>query len=247
MKILVSGCSLSVGYGFASSRNDSKIWPNLLGKHLNAEVTNVSIPGYDNPGIFLNAINKFSKTDYDLILIQVTSLNRLVVSPNMHSKINLMAPVDLNLWKGRIDKKDYDTFCKNLVWLNRNFEHWNRLANIIITVQNLVEQGYNIKFVNGLLNWDQSFFQNTSSKFSDQILDVDELPDEDIQQGLDIINQDKQEINLDLWINPFEPLFKLKVDNASSTDIHPGVNSQKIFSDLIVNYLQQNNERKHHG
>ncbi len=247
MKILVSGCSFSVGYGFASSNEDPNIWPSLVGKSLDAEVTNVSIPGYDNPGIFLNAINTFSKNEYDLILIQITSLNRLIVSPNMHGIINLTTQVDLDRWHGRIDKAEYKTFCKNLVMLNRDFEHWKRLTNIIDTVQNLVDQGYNIKFVNGVLNWDQSFFQNRVSNFSNQILDVDELPDEDIQQGLDIIDQAKQTINLDLWINPFEPFYKLQIDNASSTDSHPGIESQKIFSELIVNYLHQNNERKHHG
>jgi hypothetical protein len=247
MKILVSGCSFSVGYGFASSNEDPRIWPNLVGKNLNAEVSNVSVAGYDNPGIFLNAINKFSKNKYDLILIQVTSLNRLIVSPNMHSIINLTTHLDLDLWKGRIAKAEYKTFCKNLVILNQDFEHWKRLTNIINTVQNLVKQGYNIKFVNGLLKWDQSFFQDRVSNFSNQILDVDELPDEDIHRGLDIIDQTKQTIDLDLWINPFDPFYKLKVDEASSTDSHPGIESQKIFSELIVNYLHQNNERKHHG
>lgn len=237
-KILIAGCSFSVGYGFASSVQDPNIWPNLLGKKLNAEITNVGVPGYDNPGIFLNAMSELTATQYDLILIQITSLNRIVVSPNMHSKINLMGELDFTFWKNRIAKLDYKNFCRSVILLNQDFEHWKRLINVIVTVQNLVNKGYNIKFVNGLLDWTPDFFNKDRSKFGDQILNVDDLPDEDIKLGIEILNQDKQKINLDLWINPFDSFRKLQVDNASLTDTHPGIKSQQIFSELIFNHLQ---------
>jgi hypothetical protein len=247
MKILVSGCSMSVGYGFANLLNDPTIWPNLLGKKLNADITNVSIPGYDNAGIFLNAISELTTNKYDLILIQITSLNRIVVSPNIHSRIGLTTPLDFNHWKGRIDKINYTNFCRTLVLANQDFEHWNRLVNVIVTVQNLVDKGYNIKFVNGLLDWTPDFFNKDRSNFGDRILNVDDLPNQEIAIGVENLNRDKQKINLDLWINPFNNLDSLKVDEASSTDCHPGIKSQQMFSELIFNYLQQNNERNHHG
>jgi hypothetical protein len=237
MKILVSGCSFSVGFGIASSRLDPNIWPNLLGKKLNAEVTNVGIPGYDNSGIFLNAMSELTATQYDLILIQITSLNRIVVSPNIHSKINLMTKVDFTFWKNRLAELDYKNFCRYVILLNQDFEHWKRLINVIVTVQNLVNKGYNIKFVNGLLDWTPDFFSKDRSKFGDQILNVDDLPNEDIKRGVEILNHDKRKINLDLWINPFDSFRKLQVDNASLTDTHPGIKSQQIFSELIFNHL----------
>jgi hypothetical protein len=244
MKILVAGCSFSCGIGFASSLQDERIWPNLLGKKLNAEVTNVGVPAYDNPGIFLNALQEMTANKYDLILIQVTALNRVVVSPSSHGIINLMAPVDIDYWKGRINKSDYKNFCQTFITINQDIEHWRRLQNIIITVQNLVSKGYNIKFVNGLLHWTDDFFKNDRSKFGDQILNVDTLPDDEIALGVELLNYDKKQIDLDLWINPFNNFWRLKTDDASSTDPHPGINSQKIFSELIFNHLQQNSERK---
>jgi hypothetical protein len=192
----------------------------------------------------LNAISKLTPDAYDLILIQVTSLNRIVVSPNIHSKINLMGLINFDLWKDRLDKSQYNNFCKQLTMLNQDFEHWIRLRNIIFSVQNLVDNGYNIKFVNGLLNWTFDFFSKDRSNFGDQILNVDGLPDEDIALGVENLNRDKQKINLNLWINPFDSFSNLQIDNASTTDIHPGIKSQQIFSELIFNYLQQNNERK---
>jgi len=244
MKILVAGCSFSVGYGFADSLRDSRIWPNLLGKKLNADVTNVSVPGYDNTGIFLNAISELTANTYDLILIQITSINRIVVSPNIHSKIGLTTLLNFDLWKDRIDKKNYTAFCQTLVSVNQDFEHWTRLMNIIITVQNLVSNGHKIKFVNGLLDWNTDFFNKDRSKFGDQILNVDDLPDEDIKHGVELLNHDKRKINLDLWVNPIDSFSKLKVDSASITDNHPGIKSQEIFSELVFNHLQQQIERK---
>jgi hypothetical protein len=244
MKILVAGCSFSVGYGFAESLQDLRIWPNLLGKKLNAEVTNVGIPGYDNTGIFLNAISELTTNNYDLVLIQITSINRIVVSPNIHSKIGLTTLLNFDLWKDRIDKNNYTHFCQTLASVNQDFEHWKRLINIIVTIQNLVNNGYNIKFVNGLLGWTTDFFNKDRSKFGDQILNVDDLPDQDIKHGVQILNRDKQKINLDLWINPIDSFSKLQVDTASPTDKHPGIKSQEIFSELIFNHLQQQLKRK---
>ena len=238
MKILVSGCSFSTGHGLASSLDDPRIWPNLLGKKLNADVINVAVPGYDNPGIFLNAVQELTTNAYDLILIQATALGRLVVSPNMHSRILLTAPLNADLWKGRISKGDYENFQRTLIMINQYSEHWHRLKNIIFTVQNLVAKGYNIKFVNGLLEWDRDFFDHDRSEFLDLILDVDDLPDEDIQLGTEIINRDKKQINLDLWVNPFESLRSLQIDHASETDRHPGIKSQALFSEFIFNHLQ---------
>jgi len=239
MKILVSGCSFSVGYGFAESVRDPRCWANLLGQKLNAEVTNVAVPGHDNAGIFLNAISEFTDKKYDLILIQITALNRITFSPSIHAKIGLMQFLNENF-----DKKTDKDYFKKFIAVNQDFEHWVRLRNIIFSVQNLVDKGYNIKFVNGLLGWDPTFFEKNRSKFGDKILNVEELPDKDIALGVEILNRDKQKINLDLWINPFNSFLKMQVDNASPDDSHPGVESQQIYSELVFNHLQQSNKRK---
>jgi hypothetical protein len=239
MKILVSGCSFSVGYGFAESVGDPRLWTNLLGQKLNATVTNVAIPGYDNAGIFLNAISEFTDNKYDLILIQITALNRITLSPSIHEKKGLMQFLNENF-----DKKTDKDYFEKLIAVNQDFEHWARLRNIIFSVQNLVDKGYNIKFVNGLLNWDPTFFEKNRSRFGDSILNVEGLPDKDIALGIEMLNRDKQKINLDLWINPFNSFLKIQVDNASPTDSHPGVKSQQIYSELVFNHLQSSNKRK---
>ena len=79
MKILVSGCSLTAGWGFDGGPESPEIWPNILAQKLNAEITNVGRSGYDNTGIFLNALEKCTASKYDLVLLQITRLNRVVV------------------------------------------------------------------------------------------------------------------------------------------------------------------------
>jgi len=235
MKLLVSGCSLSSGYGFPSTYDDSRIWPNLLANKLGAELTNVSVPGYDNTGIFLNAISEFTATDYDLILVQFTSLERIVISPNVHSRLNISNGYPLDHILG---KKENLEFHKSFVMLNKGFEHWKRLAKIIITLQNLNKQGYNIKFINGLLSWDSEFFSGplSDSKFAKYIIDFDELPDQDIAMAFESIDLDRKQLELDLWLNPFDSFYQHQIDNAP-LDHHPGEKSNAMFADLVYNLI----------
>jgi hypothetical protein len=238
MKILVSGCSISYGYGFPMTINDPNIWPNLLAKELNAEVNNVSVPGYDNPGIFLNALREFTTNKYDLILIQLSGLDRVVVSPDIHRSLSLGPFVDeLSTSNMFIDEIEKRNFFKTFLRINQSFEHWKRLINIIITVQNLVKQGHNIKFLNGLINWTDEFFNNHDSKFARDVVDSHNLPDDDIKKGLDKINLDKDLIDSTLWINLVKCFRQMQVDQASETDNHPGPKSHKIYTDLILTKL----------
>jgi len=235
MKILVSGCSISQGYGFPLTINDPSIWPNLIAKELDGTVTNVSVPGYDNTGIFLNALKELTTDNYDLILIQITSLDRIVVSPTMHCTLNLMGLGPNSLSD---NKTEQDRFFKLFLKINQQFEHWKRLMNIIISVQNLVKQGYNIKLINGLLHWNKEFFSTDNSKFAKELIDFHNLPDEDIEKGLVKINRDKALIDSKIWINLINSFGQMQVDNASLIDNHPGPESHKIYSKLILDNLK---------
>jgi len=240
MKLLVSGCSFSSGYGFPLELQDPNIWPNRVAKALDADLNNLSVPGYDNTGIFLNVLNDLTVNDYDLILIQFTSLNRIVVSPNMHGTTS---PGVLNTLNNFKTKTEFDTFNKQWIRLNKDFEHWKRLISIITIFQKMIDQGYNIKFINGLLHWNKDFFDNDRSIFALDLLDYHNLPDSDIKKGLDILNRDKQKINPEHWINLHESFYDMQIDNASSTDNHPGVRSHEIYTDKILTVTNKGDYR----
>ena len=236
MKILVSGCSLTAGWGFDGGSESPEIWPNILAQKLNAEITNVGRSGYDNTGIFLNALEKCTASKYDLVLLQLTRLNRVVVSSTIHG-VTLLGTSPPNLPETVITKSEYKKFHKTFFKLNQPYEHWIRLLKIIKTVQQLNKQGYNIKFINGLLDWKEEFFTNPTSEFLKYLIGFNNLPDDDIQKISKIINLDKQDIDLDLWVNPFSTFLNLKVDSLSDTDEHPGPKSQKLFADMFLNNL----------
>jgi hypothetical protein len=234
MNILVSGCSFSYGFGLPGTTKDPNCWANQVAQSLNASIDNVSVPGYDNTGIFLNAITSLTSKKYDLILIQLTSLGRIVVSPNIHGSRHI---THYNIHPIGVSDSEYKKFYKTFVKLNQDFEHWNRLTKIIFSVQNLVKAGHNIRFINGLLNWPQELFDRADSNYAKNIIDYHNLPDSDIQIGLDCINRDKENINLDLWLNPFNSFYQLQIDQISPEDNHPGIKSQRIYAEMILKNL----------
>jgi hypothetical protein len=82
---------------------------------------------------------------------------------------NLQTVNDWNISNGLVDDKNYQTFRKIFSLLNQGWKHWNELMSIIISVQNLVKQGYNIRFINAAIDWEKDFFDNIS-KFCVYIL-----------------------------------------------------------------------------
>jgi len=242
-KILVAGDSIPYGYGFPLEKNEPSIWPNRLATFLEAELTNVSIPGYDNTGIFINAMSELLTTKYDLILIQLSSLDRIVLSPNVHTRINITNETVDSL-KNKMSAMAIPQFSKNQLSyfhkiffeLNGKYEHWERLIRIIYSIQSLAKQGHNIRIINGLIDWNHDFFTNRDSQYAKQILNYDSLPDNDIEIGLEQIQQQVKEIDLSLWLNPFENFYKIQIDRAP-LDGHPGSSSHKIYTDMILKNL----------
>jgi hypothetical protein len=237
MKLLVSGCSFSSGWGF-NSDTVSRNWPNQLATMLDAQLFNVGVAGYDNPGIFLNFLEKLSQEDFDVCLIQTTAIDRIVLSPNWNSP--RLCSID-NISNGLISDNQYKAWYKNFILLNQCAEHWSRLIKIISIVQNLVNQGKYIRFVNGLLNWDQQLFLDPkNSEFLNKLIDIEYISDQDIAKLQDLVYNQVKQIDLNLWINPFNSLHSLQIDNISSTDDHPGLLSHDKYATLIFNYLKDN-------
>ena len=240
-KILVSGDSISYGYGFPLEKDEPTLWPNQLSTLLNANVTNISVPGYDNMGIFINALSELLATKYDLVLIQLSSLDRIILSPNMHTRINVINADEVKDRLSRIaisqfSKDQISYFHKIFLELNGKYEHWQRLIRIIYSIQQLVKQGHNIRIVNGLIDWTEDFFSNTHSQYAKEILNYNNLPDEDINAGLEKIYKQIREIDLSIWINPFKPFGYIAVDRAP-LDNHPGSKSHALYTKMILNNL----------
>jgi hypothetical protein len=236
MKLLVSGCSFSSGWGFEST--PEKNWANQVAEQFGATLTNVALAGYDNTGICLNFLEQIIKEDFDICLLQITSINRIVLSPNWNGARFV---TESNISNEFLSDSEYRRWFKNFVLLNQHAEHWNRLLKFINIVQNLSNQGKYIRFVNGLLDWDQELFTNPKeSKFLNRLIDIDQILDSDITRLRELVHNQTKLIDLNLWINPFDSFDQIKVDDISDEDPHPGLKSHDLYATLITNYLKDN-------
>jgi hypothetical protein len=236
MKLLVSGCSFSSGFGFTDA-NIERNWPNQLAKRLGAELTNVAKTGYDNTGIFMNALEQLTKQDFDICLLQITQIDRLLISPNWHG--HRMCRPESNITNGILSDSEYQKWVKTFILLNQSSEHWTRLLKMINIVQNLIAQGKYIRFVNGSLDWDHALFNDpANSEFLNRLIDIDNLPNDEVDKLRTLVYNQTKSIDLSLWVNPFDKFCgPIQRDDILPTDKHPGVKSHDVLTDLIYNYL----------
>jgi hypothetical protein len=236
-KILTSGCSLTSGWAF----NDADLernWPNQLATRLGATITNVAYTGNDNTSIFLNFLEKISGETFDICLLQITSIDRILFSPNWNSTQMFSF---YNMSNGFMTDEEYCNWYRGFLILNQHCIHWSRLLQIQNIVKKLNVQGKYIRFVNGLLDWDQELFTDpTNSKFLNRLIDIDNISDSEIDRLRNLVYNQTKSIDLDLWINPFNSFTDLQVDDILPTDNHPGLKSHDIFAELIFNYLREN-------
>lgn len=243
MKTLIVGDSISAGYGFPLEIREPNIWPNKLGASLGFDINNQSVPGYDNSGIFINLMSNIYQDKYDLVLVQISSLPRVLVSPNMHGCINLGHIDGYELYAAlskvhsiEFSIDDCKAFVKMFHQINGFYEHWNRLIKIILALQDLRDRGHNIKIINGGLFWPEELFLSNTTKYAKELLNYHSLPDSDIEQGLATIGKQVKNIDLSMWINPFNNLYEMKVDCAP-LDNHPGIQSHALYTNMLLQSL----------
>jgi hypothetical protein len=244
MKILVCGCSFSSGWGFKDGINNANIWPNILAQHLNAEVTNLSVTGCDNTEIFLNALTAIQNQNFDKIIVQWTSLERIIVSPKAEHYTMI---TESNPCTDLADS-DYQHFYKVFLKLNGMQAHWNRFYKMISILQNY----NNVYFVNGLLTWNQKLFNKNTiledcakDEFLSSLLQIESkwMPNLGIKAEWipepiwNKINAQVQTLDLKKWIILFDSMQSMKVDQISDIDQHPGTLSHRMFANCIIKYL----------
>ena len=243
MKILVCGCSFSSGWGFDNGIDDTNIWPNILAKDLTAEITNLSVTGCDNTEIFLNSLTSIQNQTFDQIFVQWTSLDRIIVTPTAehYTMITKDNPGP------DISDADYRQFYKVFLELNGMQAHWNRFYKMVSILQNYK----NVYFINGLLPWNQKLFDKNTTledcakdKFLSSLLQIESKWTPNLGQSEWIpepiwnnIKTQVQTLNLKKWINPFDSMQSMKVDQISNNDLHPGIESHRIFANCITEYF----------
>jgi hypothetical protein len=237
MKILVAGCSISSGWGFSEQKLSPYIWPNIVSKELSAKVTNVAVTASSNYDIFLSVLQEQINNQYDLILVQWTGLDRITVSSSLESYIilNKIHPdtVDTPLLKG-FKIKELEIFSKVMTTVYNNWKAFTDLAKMTQLLGQISTPTF---FINGISPWTSDFFNNHSQyeAFTKSLSTIDT----DIDKVLQYIQQAKNQLEQDRWVNLVQGWQMSQVDNVSATDVHAGPESHKIYASQVLNFLKE--------
>lgn len=244
MKILVAGCSFTSGWGFSQDKEDPAIWPNQVQHILGCQLDNIAQTSASNNDIFLSTLKQITAHRYDLVLVQWSALNRITVSPSpLANQLVLYNDQYLREELTFLSTVEINSFLKVLSILNQDWKHFNQLIDMV----EILQTHPNVYFINGLLPWTADFFNNVIEslptnnkvdKFTKQLIQFDQYPDQLLTKFLRDVNQRRDILNKKNWVNLTKSWQHSKIDTLSDQDQHPGPLSQQQFAKQILNFLK---------
>ena len=253
MKLLVSGCSFTKGHGLDFEKKDSKLWANQISSKLNSSIKNIARSGYNNQTIFIETLSELTKQDYDLVILAWSIIPRwnFQFGFELYETFSHLADYQVNT-NNKILSTKWQTDLKNKLLQIHN-DHWNLLdivkyVNILINMQER-NKHKKIFFVNTYGPWSDNFFEKKQislpsdlCEYTQSLLNVDKRDDEEIFKLYNLMHKqynDAGGIQEQNWLNLYNSFEKLKVDNVSETDHHPGYDSQDVFVDQLWPVLEE--------
>lgn len=257
-KILVSGCSFTAGFDMPNEHYDEKNWPMLLSNKLGTNnITNVAKTGANNHWIFLETISAMLQDTFDLILVQWSAIPRYNFNVGLELyPVDTMLNSDVNIVAGEVIKKEWLMEIKRRLLKIQN-DHWDILdlvkyVNVLIELQARARQG-KIFFINGLVPWSTDYFLKKQinlpsdlDQFICNLLQVNMRDDDEIFQLYDMIHEHYLRyggIQENYWLNLYQPMTKLQIDNIRPGDLHPGYQSQVLFADYFAEKIKNKCEQ----
>lgn len=249
---LAVGCSMTKGHGLPDTINNPALWVNQLLRSVDCTaITNLSQTGRNNHWIFLETIGALIRQEYDIVIVGWSAIPRfnfnvgLELYSTMTNLVNSGTPVNLNNYIS-YDPRRLANLGDQLRLMHN--DHWDFLdlvkyVNTLIEIQEQNRKGH-IFFVNTLGPWPDNYFvkrrialPSDLSKFEQDLLSVDTRDDEEIFKLYDMIHAQYQlfgGIQESNWLNLYEPIHRLQIDNAAPDDKHPGLLTQ----DLLFNFMK---------
>lgn len=251
-KVLVSGCSFTMGHGLDREKNNPNLWVNQLFD--STIVKNIALAGRNNHSIFINTVGEMMNCDYDLVIVAWS------VIPRFNFNAGLETYETLTRLEGDYDVNVNDNITFRREWLKRvgdsllmlHNDHWDIVSlisyiNAIKRIQETITDNNQVFFVNTFSPWSNGFFDYKNltepselSEYEQTLLDVETRDDEEIFNLYDKIHEDYKkygEIQQQHWLNLYNSFGSMQVDRASPVDRHPGMESQNIFSEYLANNL----------
>jgi hypothetical protein len=256
MKILVVGDSMTFGAGLDLESWDPKLWINQLIANTfdNYELINLAEIGRNNNWIFTETAHKITQEDFDLVIVGWSELSRynFHVGLELYSTRTMLNNMDININPELTVSGTWLEDTGNRLRRIYN-DHWSILelvkyVNILYNVQTTIKNK-KIFFVNTLSTWSDNYFENYDfllpgelSEFQQYILQSDTRSDFEIKEIYNMIHQQYASyggIKEHSWLNLYQSLKQLQVDNVSMIDHHPGYTSQEVFVKTLLPKLHE--------
>tara|TARA_R110001592_G_C12909267_1_gene727450 strand:+ start:18 stop:794 length:777 start_codon:yes stop_codon:yes gene_type:complete len=247
--MLTCGCSFTAGTGLEFLKDDPKLWINQLAFSLDYKLTNIAQPGTNNDWIFVETMLELSKHQYDVVVVAWSVIPRINVNLGLElystsSKLKDEFTINTNLktftkkWQKQVGDKFLEAYSY----------HWD-LLKLVKYVNILDSMHKNVYFVNTYGPWPNNFFTKQEIKdpsnldqFTQDLLNVETRDDIEIFQLYNMIHKqynDAGTINSKLWLNLYDSFLENKLDNASSTDRHPGYLSNDYYTKMLYPILKE--------
>ena len=247
--MLVCGCSFANGHGLTGGKDDSQLWVNQVATKLDYTVTNIAESGRNNDWIFIETALELTKHKYSVVLVAWSMLPRINIDLDLelYTTASRLTGADLIETNQRTFSKKWQKQVGDKL-LEAYSYHWDLLKLIkYVNILNSIHK--NIYFVNTYGPWTDNFFTKQDiqlpsdlDQFTQDLLNVDTRDDTEIFQLYNMIHNqynDAGSIKKHLWLNLYDSFFKNKLDNASSTDRHPGYLSQDAYTKMLYTKLEE--------
>lgn len=245
-KVLFSGCSFTHKCGFSSENQLLYHWPHLLELHFKFDSKNIALGGASNSEIFYRTVKQLSIDDYDVAVVQWSSISRLWV---YNSQNNIDDYTILNNGKvitGFIVDRSATEQFSNLYYkhfFNRMVSLQQWLLSIIALESLLSKTNTKYIFVKGFDNNLKAFLDFKKSETKEvpdelkSFVDFDNKPDDYILEKINEILLLIDVVSNFNWLN-FDSTafydFPTEKDDVACDGVHPGKISNQKLAEYII-------------
>lgn len=258
---LFTGCSYTSGTGFTYTEKETPgLWVNLLHKKneflKGTKLVNASSGGRSNANIFADTVKcLLTLEDVEYVFVAWTSWPRyeLLLGIETYNTRQLVSPgcpmIDHNI-NGVTYSAAYLTKIRDR-FTSLDHPH-NEIVNLIGYTNTLIKlsklKDVKLFFVNALCLWDSNYFTKLENRtpadftaYTRTLLSTDNRDDDEIFKLYNRLHSDYENagsIQSDHWLNLYNSLRSNQID-VNDDCVHPGYESNKIFSDLLNSSLNQ--------
>lgn len=254
-KILAVGCSMTRGHGLEKESKDPNLWVNRIFREI-GEVHNLSMTGRNNQWIFhetLSAILR-EKNSYDIVLVGWSAIPRYYfhVGLELYSTHTHLSDIDINVNNGMIFSGKWLQRIRDDLLKFHN-DHWDILdvvkyVNALIMIHE-TSPAKKIFFVNTLSPWCKDYFNfkkislpSDLDPYEQDLLQVKTRDDDEIFSLYKMIHEHYSTyggIQESRWLNLYDSLRSMQIDDVSKSDSHPGYQSQEKYFQYLAPILKE--------